>query len=82
MKIEKAIDFSAQFLIPSLTILTQIIIALKHPEWGLIVNLMAQPFWIYSGWKAYKEAGQIGLFITTIIITFVIILGIANYWIL
>ena len=69
-----------QIAIPVLTIATQIAIALKYPQWGLIINLFAQPFWIYSAWKAYKKAGQIGLLITTVLVTIVIGLGILNYW--
>ncbi|MFH1895956.1 MAG: hypothetical protein ABH814_00580 [bacterium] len=65
-----------------MTISTQIAIALKYPQWGLILNICAQPFWIYSGWKAYKKAGQVGLFVTTIIATIVMALGIVNYWFL
>lgn len=69
-----------QFLIPILTIGVQVAIAFKHPEWGLVINMIAQPFWIYSAWRAYREAGQIGLLITTIIVTIVIGFGLANYW--
>jgi hypothetical protein len=69
-----------QIAIPVLTVGTQIAIALKYPQWGLVVNLIAQPFWLYSSWKAYKKAGQIGLLITTILVTIVIILGILNYF--
>lgn len=79
---EKTINSISQFAIPILTVTTQIVIAFKYPQYGLIINMLAQPFWIYSGWKAYKQAGQIGLFITTIIITIVIGLGIINYWFL
>lgn len=79
---EKLLNLLTQFAIPTLTISTQIAIAFKYPQWGLIINMLAQPFWIYSGWKAYKKAGQIGLFITTIIITFIIGFGIINYWFL
>ena len=69
-----------QIAIPVLTVGTQIAIALKYPRWGLVVNLIAQPFLLYSAWKAYKKAGQIGLLITTVLVTVVIILGIINYF--
>jgi len=69
-----------QIAIPVLTVGTQIAIALKYPQWGLVINLISQPFWIYSSWKAYKKAGQIGLLITTILVTIVIIIGILNYF--
>lgn len=32
--------------------------SMKMPEYGLIFNLIAQIFWIYSSWKAGKEAKQ------------------------
>lgn len=75
-------NMTAQIAIPTLTIFTQIAIALKYPQWGLIINMFAQPFWIYSTWKSYKEAGQIGMFVTTIVITVVLAFGILNYWFL
>ncbi|MBU1202924.1 hypothetical protein KKH39_02695 [Patescibacteria group bacterium] len=71
-----------QIALPSLTIGAQVAIALKFPQYGLIINLLAQPFWLYSSWKAYKQAGQSGILITTIIITIVLISGIINYWFL
>jgi hypothetical protein len=76
------LDFSAQILLPSLTIAGQIGVALKYPQWGLIINLAAQPFWVYSSWKAYKEAKQIGILITTIIMTTVTAFGVINYWLI
>ncbi|MDD3303191.1 MAG: hypothetical protein PHN31_06565 [Candidatus Gracilibacteria bacterium] len=76
------IDLLTQILLPSLTILSQIFVALKYPQYGVLVNLLAQPFWLYSSWKAYKEAGQIGILITTIIIIIVLSIGMVNYFIL
>jgi len=69
-----------QFALPIMTIGVQVAIAFKYPQWGLIINLIAQPFWIYSSWKSYKQAGQIGMLITTIIVTIIIAAGIINYW--
>jgi len=80
-KNKKHFNTLVQFAIPILTILTQVAIALKYPQWGLLFNICAQPFWIYSGWKAYKKAGQIGLFATTVIVTFIMLFGIINYWV-
>ena len=82
MNNEKLFNSLAQFAIPSLTIGAQIAIALKYPQWGLLVNLMAQPFWLYSSWKAYKQAGQVGILITTVIFIIVTVAGLINYWIL
>jgi hypothetical protein len=82
MERKKFINQFAQVAIPVLTIGSQIITSLKFPQYGLIVNLIAQPFWLYSTWKAYKEAGQIGVFINTVIFTAVTAIGVINYWLL
>lgn len=79
---EKVFDSVTQFAIPLLTIGAQVIIALKLPQWGLIVILASQPFWLYSSWKSYKKAGQIGILINTIIFSLVTMAGIVNYWFL
>ncbi|HBU07388.1 MAG TPA: hypothetical protein DEB09_04890 [Candidatus Magasanikbacteria bacterium] len=79
---EKIFNNLTQFALPSLTVGAQIATSLKFPEWGLILNLSVQPFWLYSAWKAYKNAGQIGILITSIIMSIVISLGIINYWLL
>lgn len=71
-----------QFAIPILTISGQIVLSLKFPQWALLINLSAQPFWLYSSWKAYKNSGQIGMFINTILMAIIISLGLINYWIL
>ena len=71
-----------QIAIPTLTIAAQLAIALKFPQWGLLINLLAQPFWLYSSWKAYKEAGQIGILLTTTILIIVIVFGVVNYWLI
>lgn len=81
MKNEKMFDTITQIAIPVLTIGAQIIIAFKLPQWALFVMLVAQPFWLYSTWKAYKKAGQIGMFINTVIFSMVTIFGIVNYWV-
>lgn len=70
-----------QVALPTLTITSQFLVAAKLPGWGLAINLMAQPFWLYASWKSYKQAGQIGLLITTILYTSVTALGVVNYWI-
>ena len=82
MNKKKLFNNFAQFALPSLTIGAQIATAMKFPEYGLIINLIAQPFWFYSSWKAYKQAGQSGILITTIIFTIVTMVGIINYWFL
>lgn len=71
---------AVQFLIPILTVISQLGVALKFPDWGMLVGLLAQPFWFYSAWQAYKKAGQVGLLITTCLITLILIGGLINYW--
>lgn len=82
MTIVKIFDKATQIAIPTLTTGSQILISLKYPQWGLIVLILAQPFWLYSTWKSYKQADQIGIFVNTVIYTVITIFGIINYWIL
>jgi hypothetical protein len=81
-KKKKIMDTVTQFALPCLTISAQIATSLKHPEIGLIINLVVQPFWLHASRMAYKKAGQIGIFVSTIIMTIVTALGIVNYWFL
>lgn len=76
------LNLITQFAVPGFTLSAQLAIAFKNPALGLILNMIAQPFWIYSGWKAYKNAGQIGLLINTIAFTLITAVGILNYWFL
>ncbi len=64
------------------TMLGFLLISFKLPQYGLIANLIAQVFWIYSSYKAWKEADQFGIFVTTVAITFILLWGIVNYWLL
>ncbi len=64
------------------TMLGFLFTSLKLPAYGLIFNLISEIFWIYSSYKAWKKANQIGMFINTIIITMIVLGGIINYWIL
>lgn len=75
------LDIATQFLLPTFTIGANIALAAKYPEWALILNLVVQPLWLYSSWKAYKEAGQIGFLITSIFLTIIMMAGIVNYWV-
>ncbi|MDO8523675.1 MAG: hypothetical protein Q7R74_00425 [bacterium] len=54
----------------------------KLPQYGLAANLISEVFWIYASYKAWKEANQVGIFITTIATTLVILWGVINYWLL
>lgn len=50
-------DTVTQFAIPGLMAIGYLLTSMKYTQWGVIVNLTAQPFWFYSSYKAYKEAG-------------------------
>jgi len=73
-------DRSTQILLPILTVTGFLLVSLKKPEFGLIVVLISQVFWIYTSYKAWKNAGQIGLMVTSIIMSGVALYGVMNYW--
>jgi riboflavin transporter FmnP len=75
-------DKATQILLPIFTILGFLFTSLKKPELGLIFNLISQVFWLYAAWQSWKKAGQIGIFITSIIISIILLYGVINYWIL
>lgn len=75
-------DRLTQTLLPALTILGFLLTSLKKPEFGLIFNLLAQIFWFYSAWQAWKKANQIGIFLTTLAIGCITLYGVINYWFL
>lgn len=56
--------------------------ALKLPQYGLILSLISEFFWVYSSYKAWKQANQFGIFVTTILITIIVAFGVINYWFL
>jgi hypothetical protein len=47
--------------------------SLKQPHYGVIANLIGQVFWVYSSYRAWREADQIGIFISTVVITLILI---------
>ncbi len=73
---------ATQVLLPAFTIVGFAFTSIKKPEFGLLFNLTAQVFWLYSSWQAWKKAGQIGIFITTLVITIIVTYGVINYWFL
>ena len=75
-------DRATQIFLPVLTLLGYLLTGLKHPAQGLLFSFAAQVFWLYAGWKAWKQAGQIGLFVTAVGLTFVLAYGILNYFVL
>jgi hypothetical protein len=54
--------------------------SMKLPHYGVAANLVGQIFWLYSSYRAWREADQIGIFILTICITLILLYGVANYW--
>ena len=62
------------------TMLGFLLTALKMPQYGLVFNFISEFFWVYSSYRAWKEAKQIGIFITTVFITIILGFGIVNYW--
>lgn len=74
-------DKLTQVMLPVTTIAGFTLTSMKKPELGLVFNLISEIFWLYSSYKAWKTAGQIGIFITTVILTVIIGYGVLNYWI-
>lgn len=71
-----------QIFLPLFTICGFLFTSFKKPEIGLAFNLTAQIFWLYASWQAWKKANQIGILITTFIITIILLYGLYNYWFL
>lgn len=55
--------------------------SLKLPQYGVIANMIAQIFWLYSSYRAWRQADQVGIFIATLLITLILVGGVFNYWI-
>lgn len=55
--------------------------SLKLPQYGVVANLFAQVFWLYSSYKAWRQADQVGILIATLFITLILVAGVFNYWI-
>ncbi len=56
--------------------------SLKLPQYGVIAGLIAQIFWLYASYRAWKSANQVGIFINTILSTIIFTYGVINYWLL
>lgn len=74
------VDKATQILLPFFTIMGFLLTALKKPQFGLIFSLISEVFWLYASWQAWKKAKQIGIFITTLFITAIVLFGVINYW--
>ena len=57
-----------------------LLVALKLPRYGLISSLVSQIFWLYSSYKAWREANQFGIFLVSIAATMIFAAGVINYW--
>ena len=77
---ERIWNLVVQICLPAFTILGYALVAVKLPQYGLISGLISEIFWAYASYRALKE-GQWGIAVTTVIITFVFIYGILNYWV-
>ena len=77
---KKNFDKISQVLLPVLTGTGFLLTGLKQPGFGLTVSLISQVFWLYTSWQAWKKAGQIGIFVTSIIVTMIVLFGVINYW--
>jgi len=77
---QSAYDKISNICLPIFTTLGFLLTSLKLPQWGLAANLVSEIFWIYSSYRAWRDANQIGIFITTIVITLILLGGLANYW--
>lgn len=64
------------------TLLGFLLTGLKLPQYGLLSNLVSEVFWLYSSYRAWKDANQFGIFVTTVAVTCIIIAGVINYWFL
>lgn len=71
-----------QVCLPAFTVLGFFLISAKQPGYGVAVSLFAQIFWLYSSYKAWKNAGQLGMFVNTLVLTVVFAYGVINYWFL
>jgi hypothetical protein len=76
----KKIDEASQVLLPTFTILGFFLVSIKKPELGLPLQLIGQIFWLYTGYVAWKKAGQIGIFISSLALTVIVLFGVINYW--
>jgi len=81
MKKHLTLNNFVQVCLVLFTSLGFLLTALKLPQYGLIASLIGEVFWLYASYKAWKQAGQIGIFVNTIIITTIVLYGVLNYWV-
>jgi hypothetical protein len=76
------LDRATQVALPPLAIIGNALISMKKPQVGLLICLVSEFFWLYSGWIAWKRSGQVGMFITNCVIAATVAYGVFNYWLL
>jgi len=75
-------DLTVQVCLPTFTILGFLLTSLKLPQYGVISGLISQIFWASAAYRAWKEANQWGIVLTSIVATLIFIYGVINYWFL
>jgi len=81
-RFEQYFNLATQFLLPVLTLGGMLLISLKQPGVGLVLAFLAQPFWLYSTYRAWKKEGQIGMFVNTVAYACITGFGVINYYFL
>ncbi len=81
-RLKKVWEITVQVGLPAATLLGFLLISMGKPEWGVVVSLGSQVFWLYSSYHAWRGAGQLGIFINTILATMIFTYGVINYWFL
>jgi hypothetical protein len=71
-----------QVMLPTSTLIGFLLISMELPHWGVMVALFSQIFWLYSAYRAWNTAGQIGIFVNTILSTLIFAYGVINYWVI
>lgn len=71
-----------QIFLPLTALTGWMFTSLKYPEYGLIFAFFAQILWLHVTFRGWREANQVGGFVTTIFEVLIISFGIFNYWLL
>lgn len=79
---EKYWNWTVQVCLPTFTVGGFLLESMKLPQWGVVVSLISQIFWLYASYKAWRSAKQIGIFVNTILSTLIFAYGVINYWFL
>ena len=75
-------NWTVQVCLPLFTLGSFVLVSLKQPQYSVIAGLISEVFWAYAAYRAWKEAGQWGIALTTVIATFIFAYGVLNYWFL